>query len=638
MKRFWLKTLLLVPVPLMVVGFNWFVDPVHLRNADQYEYDIAQLVLDGKRVTNISNPNEAAYIKFFVDGLKTRKDVLVLGSSRSKLIRSDSFPTLSFFNNSIAGAGLVDYLAIYQMYRQKRLIPSIAVVELSPWILMRDYSSVWKTLNAHKQQLERWVLSPTRGKSRPMDIRSSIRADFSEFLSLGYFQTSFYTWADRLRHPTEHKDSCFVWQEGTLPMGETLLTDGSAIYPEYVEHTRDREHVTALAIEYARKPAGIPQSIDPECQKVLEAFLDQLAHDGVRAVLYLPPYHPKAYALMVDSPQDRIIVGEQKYYEELARRKGLTLVGSYNPADFGLDETAFFDGSHATQEAVRKLFAARLPAEEQARAVNRESPDHVELAGVNNPNGLELVDGKPFFWIGDGDTCLSIRSTRAGTALITFHAEAGPSAPGSPQRTLLLKAAHKYSRLVLIEQYPQVAISFPVDAGLSEVCLTPQDKPTVLEQPNGDRRPLLLGVSDLQVKLLPEGAIPPDRAALAFQFASGWHPVERSGRDWLCWTDGRGRLIVQTDRETTGSLSGEILSARRPNNVDVIVNGEKIKTLAVDWPEWAFRSFGPLRLPLKSGQNSIEFVSEKPPLVQPSDPRPLAVAIKNLRLVEVDAR
>jgi len=91
MKRFWLKILLLVPLPLIVVGFTWFVDPVHLRNADQYEYGIARLILDGKRVTNISNPNEAAYIKFVVDGLKTRKDVLVLGSSRSKLLRSDSF-------------------------------------------------------------------------------------------------------------------------------------------------------------------------------------------------------------------------------------------------------------------------------------------------------------------------------------------------------------------------------------------------------------------------------------------------------------------------------------------------------------------------------------------------------------------
>src|SRR5271170_1729136 len=144
MKQFWLKLLLLLPIPLLVIGFNWLVDPVHLRNADEYEYGIARLILQGKPVTNISNPNEAVYLKHYVEGLTDRKEVLVLGSSRSKLIRADSFPGLSFFNNSISGAGLVDYLAIYQMYRQKKLLPSMVVIELSPWILKGDYSSIWK--------------------------------------------------------------------------------------------------------------------------------------------------------------------------------------------------------------------------------------------------------------------------------------------------------------------------------------------------------------------------------------------------------------------------------------------------------------------------------------------------------------
>src|SRR5271167_4741143 len=110
MKRFWIKLLLLLPIPLLVIGFNWLVDPVHLRSAYQYEYGIAHLILQGKPVTNISNPNEALYLKYYVAGLTNRQDVLVLGSSRSKLIRADSFPGLSLFNNSIGGAGLVDYL------------------------------------------------------------------------------------------------------------------------------------------------------------------------------------------------------------------------------------------------------------------------------------------------------------------------------------------------------------------------------------------------------------------------------------------------------------------------------------------------------------------------------------------------
>jgi hypothetical protein len=635
MKRFWLKILLLVPLPLIVVGFTWFVDPVHLRNADQYEYGIARLILDGKRVTNISNPNEAAYIKFVVDGLKTRKDVLVLGSSRSKLLRSDSFAGRPLFNNSIAGGGLVDYLAIYHMYRQKGLIPSVVVVELSPWILMRDYASIWKTLNANKQDLERWVLSTAQQKPEHLETLSSVRADFSEFLSLGYFQTSFYTWANRTAHPKKHQQSYFVWQEGTLPMGETVLADGSAIYPEYVEHSRDREQVTALAVEYAQKPAGVPNGIDPDCQKVLEAFLDQLAHDGVRAILYLPPYHPKTYTLMVNSPQNRIILAEQKYYEELAQRKGLTLVGSYNPADFDLGETAFFDGSHPTQEAVRKLFATCLPGEGVMASAKINPPDRVELVGVDNPNGLEVVHEKPFFWIGGGDTCLSVRSPREGAMRISFHAEPGPSLPTTPIRNLGLRTADGFTKSVVLKDYPNVEIAVPINQGQNEICLSPLDKPTVLEQPNGDRRPLLVGVSNLQVEFLPDDAVAVQRTALPYEFASGWHAVEHNGPDWLCWTDGRGRLSLRMGKDSTVTLSGEILSGRRPNNVDLVVNGEKVRTFAIDWTEWAFRPFDHQLLKLKAGLNVIEFVSEKPALVQQSDPRPLAVAIKNVTITEV---
>src|ERR1041385_7536359 len=140
MKNFFGKLLLLLPLPLLVIGYNWFIDPVHLRDSEQYEYGIARQILAGQRVTNISHPNEEAFIKFIVDGSKSRRDVLVFGSSRSKLIRADVFRSGSFFNNSISGAGLIDYLAIYDMYRQHRLTPSTVILELSPWILMQNHS------------------------------------------------------------------------------------------------------------------------------------------------------------------------------------------------------------------------------------------------------------------------------------------------------------------------------------------------------------------------------------------------------------------------------------------------------------------------------------------------------------------
>ncbi len=185
---------------------------------------------------------------------------------------------------------------------------------------------------------------------------------------------------------------------------------------------------------------------------------------------------------MVNSPQNRIILDEQKYYEELAQRKGLTLVGSYNPADFDLGETAFSDGSHPTQEAVRKLFAARLPGEGVTASAKIDPPDRVELVGVDNPNSLEVVNKKPFFWIGSGDTCLIVRSPRKGTMRISFHAEPGPSLPTTPVRNLALKTTAGFTKSVVLKEYPNVEIAVPINQGRNEICLTPLDKPTVLSR------------------------------------------------------------------------------------------------------------------------------------------------------------
>ncbi len=630
MKRFWINLLLLLPVPLLVIGFNWFVDPVHLRNPDAYEHGIAHLVLAGKRVTNISNPNEAAFLEFVIAGLPARKEVLVFGSSRSKLIRSDSFPGHSLFNNSISGGGLVDYLAIYQMYRRKGLVPSLAVVELSPWILMRDYSSVWKAFNAQKQSLEQQALAPSDGGNGPVKPHTLTHADLTEFLSPGYFQTSFYTWLNHRTHPSRQNTAYCEWREGALPLGETMLADGSAIYPEHVQHPPDRERVTALAIQYAEKPAGIPTAIDPGRERVLEAFLDELARDGVRVVLYLPPYHPRSYSLMANSPQNRIIVDEQRVYETLARRKNLTLVGSYNPSDLGLDERAFFDGSHPTEETVRQIFAAALPGAGVQTAADALVTSRIEFTGIDNPNGLETVNHKPFFWIGDGDTCLSVRSSRAGLAVLAFQAEPGPSLPATPVRHLALKASDGGAQSISLNEYPEVEMTVPVKQGANEICLTALDKSTVPQQPNGDRRPLLVGVSDLRIRLLPLGADQPAGQPCPFALRTGWHQVEHNGPDWLCWNDGRGLISIVVSTNTTATLSGQILAAERPNDVDVLVNGSNVATLEIAWTNWAFREFDPVTLPLKSGSNVVEFISHRAAIRLPSDNRLLAVAVKNL--------
>ena len=120
---------------------------------------------------------------------------------------------------------------------------------------------------------------------------------------------------------------------------------------------------------------------------------------------------------------------------------------------------------------------------------------------------------------------------------------------------------------------------------------------------------------------------------LVFTLFSGWHQVEHSGADWLCWTDGRGRISIVSTNDTLAVLSGQIFSAKRPNDVDILLNGTKVASLRVDWTKWEFHDFHPVHLPLKDGENTVEFVSHNPAVTLPPDTRPLAIAVKNLNLM-----
>jgi hypothetical protein len=631
MKRFALKLLLLLPMPVMVLAFNWFVDPVHLRDSAKYESGIAQLILHGNNVTNIYYPNEGVYQELYISGLQTRKDVIVLGSSRSKLIRSDLFPGLSFMNNSVSGAGLVDDLAMYQMYRQKHLLPSIVVLELSPWMLMKDHASNWTELNAHRRELIDQALSPPPWPLRQIQRGDATALKLTDFLSLGYFQTSFYTWLGHHVDTGRPGGKYRVWSGTTPPEGETMLADGSAIYPERVQDATEREQVLARAIEYGAKPISIPDAMDPTREQMLNGFLDQLAADGVRVILYIPPYHPRSFAIMTASHHDRIILDEETYFRELARKRGLTLVGSYDPSRLGLDETYFYDEMHPTEEAIHIIFNGHvkgLPPPAVAAAV----PDRIEMRAVQNKNGLETVDGQPFFWMGDGQSILDIRASRDGVAQVKFHAEPGPGLPDTSERSVLLQTAGGYSTLIKIEQESDVVAVFPVQKGINFVQMNPLDKATHLNGPADSQRPLVLGVLGIEVSLLPPGTPLPELRDIPFTFGTGWYQVEHTGADWLCWNDGRSAIVATSDRNASALLTGQIISCQRPNAVDVLVNGMIVATLNVDWTEWEFRPFPPIRIPLKSGDNRIEFVSHERAVTIPPDKRLRAVALQNLRL------
>jgi hypothetical protein len=117
-------------------------------------------------------------------------------------------------------------------------------------------------------------------------------------------------------------------------------------------------------------------------------------------------------------------------------------------------------------------------------------------------------------------------------------------------------------------------------------------------------------------------------------FADGWHTQEHNESAWGRWTDGRGEIRVVTSEDSDMLMHGEISAIGRPNTVDVLVNGEKVVTWQISWDR--FKAFKPVILHLRRGENGIVFVSHDPATHIPTDSRPLALAVSNLRMASTN--
>ena len=113
---------------------------------------------------------------------------------------------------------------------------------------------------------------------------------------------------------------------------------------------------------------------------------------------------------------------------------------------------------------------------------------------------MEQLDGRPFFWAGDGDTRISVLAEREGILVFTATFVAGPSIPDRIGRNLLVTCDAGYRRKLALKP-GEGKFAIPARRGFNEITLRVLDKPTVAMTGNADRRPLLLGIKDLSANL-----------------------------------------------------------------------------------------------------------------------------------------
>ena len=130
------------------------------------------------------------------------------------------------------------------------------------------------------------------------------------------------------------------------------------------------------------------------------------------------------------------------------------------------------------------------------------------LVGVANPNGSERLNGRSFYWIGQGETIIDVAATTDGAAVLSASFVRGPSLPNVPVRRIRIATATGESQTFTIARDGAQSLIVPVRRGMNRLVVRPLDTPTVLYP-----RPLLVGMEGLTVSIVVEAGsaiVPPE--------------------------------------------------------------------------------------------------------------------------------
>jgi hypothetical protein len=126
-----------------------------------------------------------------------------------------------------------------------------------------------------------------------------------------------------------------------------------------------------------------------------------------------------------------------------------------------------------------------------------ELPFQAKVIGVQAPNALEHLNGKPFVWLGKNATRFFIVSEIAQTATFSaLECLTGPIRPEDKDRQIRISIG---GNVWHADVSGALSLEVPLRPGLNFLDIAYQDSPTVSAPPEGDTQAIPLGLWDYRI-------------------------------------------------------------------------------------------------------------------------------------------
>ena len=441
----WLQysTGLILLIISIISIFNYKVDSLGVFGHSNYLAQAAKALTSGKMIAGLQNIDDRLFQNLIIKNLQVRNDVIAIGSSTTMQLRKGlvSKDRINFFNHSLNGASLEDYIAIVGAYESIHgYLPSTVILGVDSWVfnknngqgrwvglkkyydfeLDRIYGKGLDSISNSKININsiKWkqfinfdftvsnikffimALLKNDHNNRPLPLKESKSLEVLTRSNLEKLSNSElilkaidFGIADKIEFggimahdPTvpsyekellNREELIKVLGESTLSIPTKLgvvdspsfylvdtietddfirVADGSIYYPNKVRY-KNNDEVKVDAVAFAKNnPYSLGDYNSLNNMKLFEDFVNYLKLNKVDVTLFLPPYNPIAFDLLIESDKYKQILIAEEYLINFANLNNINLKGSYNPYEYSLTNEDFFDGVHGRNQALKKIF------------------------------------------------------------------------------------------------------------------------------------------------------------------------------------------------------------------------------------------------------------------------------------------
>lgn len=347
MKAFVKKIILFSLLPIIIlVSINYFYDPANLFDPEfSYERSIANYLNEGWNVTNVGNMDERMLQKYFIEGMKTAPDVVVMGSSNSMYIDSSFYPGQKLINNAVSSATFHDFLAIYDIYESKGFKPKKVVLGIAPYMLIHPTNDFWLSYKEDFFDLSDKIGIEVQIKNKPDYIVQWEK--WKQLFSLSYFQQS-------VNRMFNNKDIHITHQQ--FGEGSTKVNDGSYNDGQYyLKKSSSQIDVTVkrFIASSTNEFSGYTE-INKEQKELLINFVDYLIAQNIEIEFFMMALHPIYYDYVSNKYPIVHIIDD--FLSDLAKQKNIKVIGTIDPDQSGLKNSDFNDYCHLNLNGFYKTF------------------------------------------------------------------------------------------------------------------------------------------------------------------------------------------------------------------------------------------------------------------------------------------